>query len=43
MEDKEKPPRESLNIEEKDNDGNYQLGELERNDLKEKEHKCKGY
>ena len=32
MEDKEQPPRESLSFEEKDNNGNYQLGESERND-----------
>ena len=36
MEDKERPPRESLLIEEKDNDGNYQLSEAERNELKRK-------
>ena len=36
IEDKERPPRESLNIEEKDNDGNYQLSESERNDLERK-------
>ena len=36
MTEKERPPQESLNIEEKDNDGNYQLTESERNDLKRK-------
>ena len=36
MEDKEQPPRESLNFEEKHNNGNYRLSESERNDLKRK-------
>ena len=44
MEDKERPPRESLNIEEKDNDGTYQLSEAERNKLKRKRKaNVKGY
>ena len=40
MEDKERPPRESLNIEETENDGTYKLSESERNELKKKG-KCK--
>ena len=36
MEDKERPPRESLNIEEKKTDGTYKLSESERNELKRK-------
>ena len=37
MEDKEIPPRESLNIEEKENDGTYKFSESDRNELKRKE------
>ena len=36
MEDIERPPWESLNNEEKDNNGTYQLSESERNELKRK-------
>ena len=36
MEDKERLPGESLNIEEKENDGTYRLSESERNELKRK-------
>ena len=36
MEDKERPPRESLNIEEKENNGTDKLSESERNELKRK-------
>ena len=44
MEDKERPPRESLKIEEKYNNGNYQLSESERNDLKtRRKPNVKGY
>ena len=37
MEDKERPPRESLNIEEKKTNGTYKLSESERSELKEEE------
>ena len=44
MEDKERPPWESLNIEEKENDGTYKLSESERNELKRKiKANLKGY
>ena len=44
MEDKERPPRESLNIEEKEKDGTYKFSESERNELKRKRKaNVKGY
>ena len=44
MEDKERPPRESFNIEEKENDGTYELSESDRSELKRKRKaNVKGY
>ena len=42
MEDKERPPRESLNTEETENDGTYKLSESERNELKKERQMSKG-
>ena len=36
MEDRERPPRESLNIKEKENDGTYKLSEADRNEFKKR-------